>query len=105
MSKLELALSLGLLLGGTSVALAEPAKAPKSAEERKLAEHLKLRKHIRSHVKYPSTKEAVVSACKGMSEIKSEDRKWFAGALPDGKYESPADVMEAVGWQVTDAER
>jgi hypothetical protein len=105
MSKLELALSLGLFLGGTSVAMAEPAKAPKSAEEHKLAEHLKLRKHIKSHVKYPASKEAVVSACKGMSEIKPEDRKWFTGALPEGQYENAAAVMEAVGWQVADAER
>jgi hypothetical protein len=81
------------------------ARAPKDEDARKLAEHLKLRKHIKSHVKYPATKQAVVTACKGMSEIKAGDRKWFAEALPDGTYETAADVMEAVGWEVSDAER
>jgi hypothetical protein len=63
----------------------------------KLKEHNKLRTEI-TRVKYPATKNEVVSHVKG---VKADDKKWFEDTLPDKTYESATDVMTALGWEVT----
>ena len=57
----------------------------------------KMMTHIKSHVNYPTTKLALVEACNNMMEIPEEDKKWFAETLPDSAYDTPEDVLKALG--------
>jgi len=68
--------------------------------QQKLREHVKMRNHITKNVKYPATKEEIVTTFKGLHDIKPDDRKWFEETLPSKTYESPDDVMKALGWEV-----
>ncbi|MDZ4694749.1 MAG: DUF2795 domain-containing protein [Deltaproteobacteria bacterium] len=95
-------------LSAPTFALAKPASADKSAarasdsdEQKLLKEHIRLRDHITKRVKYPASKQEVVSACKGKREIKASDAKWVEETLPDRTYNSPVDVEEALGWETT----
>ncbi len=53
--------------------------------------------HVRSDVMYPASCEQIVNACNNMSEFKTEEKAWFAKALPHGTYKSASDVSKAVG--------
>jgi hypothetical protein len=77
------------------------ASAPLDKEaQQKLKEHMKMRNHVKG-VKYPATKEELVTAFKGFKDIKADDRKWFEETLPAKTYSSPDEVMKALGWEVT----
>lgn len=55
--------------------------------------------HIKNHVSgYPTTKADLVAACNNMSDFSDADKKEFADKLPDGTYNTPEDVMKALGW-------
>jgi hypothetical protein len=69
-------------------------------DQDKLREHNKLRAEIKK-VKYPASKDAVVSHVKG---IKADDKKWFEQTLPDKTFNSAEDVFSALGWETTPAE-
>jgi type II secretory pathway pseudopilin PulG len=71
------------------------------AAQQKLKEHLRMRSHIAKGVKYPATKESIVTAFKGFKDVKPDDRKWFEETLPTRTYETSDDVMKALGWEVT----
>jgi len=73
---------------------------PSLGAQQKLREHVKMRNHITKNVKYPATKEEIVTTFKGLHDIKPDDRKWFEETLPSKTYESPDDVMKALGWEV-----
>jgi hypothetical protein len=115
-----LGLTLGLVTALAMPAIAapkaaRPSKAAKAAgdaetslgkeERQKLREHMLLREHIVKHVKYPATKQELVSACKGMHEMKTDDKNWFEETLPDKTYNSPDEVMKALGWEVAPQEK
>lgn len=53
-------------------------------------------KHM-DHVDYPASKEDLVKACNNMSDVSNEDKKWFMESLPEGSYNSPDEVKEALG--------
>jgi len=54
--------------------------------------------HIRNHAGgYPTTKQSLVTACNNMSDFSEEDKKEFAEKLPDGTYNSPEEVIAALG--------
>ncbi len=53
--------------------------------------------HIGTDVEYPASCDQIVNACNNMSEFSSEEKDWFAKALPHGTYSSPAEVNKAVG--------
>jgi len=72
--------------------------------QQKLREHVKMRNHITKSVKYPATKEEIVTVFKGLHDVKTDDRKWFEETLPDKTYDSPEDVMKALGWEVPSTE-
>ncbi len=57
----------------------------------------KMMAHIKEHIDYPTTKQGLIAACNGMSDISDEDKKEFKKNLPEGSYESADDVMEALG--------
>jgi hypothetical protein len=71
------------------------AVAPSKEDQAKLKEHNKLRAEI-GRVKYPASKDEVVSHLKG---IKAGDKKWFEETLPARVYESANDVVSALGWE------
>jgi hypothetical protein len=80
------------------------AAAPLDKEaQQKLKEHTRMRNHIVKGVKYPATKESLVTAFKGFRDVKPDDRKWFEETLPSKTYETPDDVMKALGWEVAPA--
>jgi hypothetical protein len=54
--------------------------------------------HIRNHVTYPTTADAIKKACNNLSDFSSEDKRWMNEHLPAGRYESPEAVIRAVGW-------
>jgi hypothetical protein len=69
-------------------------------EQQKLKEHMKMRNHVKA-MKYPATKEELVSAFKGFKDIKTDDRKWFEETLPNKTFNSSEEVMKALGWEVS----
>jgi hypothetical protein len=71
--------------------------------QQKLKEHLRMREHIAKGVKYPATKESLVTTFKGFRDVKPGDRKWFEETLPSKTYQTPDEVMRALGWQVAPA--
>ena len=76
------------------------AAAPLDKEtQQKLREHMRMRNHVKS-VKYPATKEELVTAFKGFKDVKADDRKWFEETLPAKTYDNAEDVMKALGWEV-----
>ena len=52
--------------------------------------------HLKTHVKYPTDKKALVATCNNMSDVPQEDRDWFAKTVPEGNYKGPTDVMNAL---------
>ena len=52
--------------------------------------------HLKHHVMYPADRKAVIAACNQMSEATPEDSAWFVKALPEGKYNGPQDVLNAL---------
>jgi len=66
----------------------------------KLKEHMKMRNHVKG-VKYPATKEELVTAFKGFKDIKTDDRKWFEETLPNKTFDNADEVMKALGWEVS----
>jgi hypothetical protein len=57
--------------------------------------------HLMSHMtKWPATKAELVAACDGLSDFTAEDKKEFETNLPEGTYNSPADVSKALGWNM-----
>src|SRR6185295_10600628 len=71
--------------------------------QQKLKDHLLMRDHIRKSVKYPATKDSLVRTFKRLHDIKPGDRKWFEETLPNKTYETPDDVMTALGWEIAPA--
>lgn len=60
----------------------------------------KFNEHIGMHVdKYPADCNDLVMACNQLSEFTSEEKDWFAKAIPHGTYNSPDEVRKAM--QVT----
>ncbi len=86
-----------------SEATADPAASKE--DQQKLHDHMKMKDHIAKHVKYPATKQDLVKACKGMSDVKASDKKWFEETLADKTYDSAEDVERALGWAVPPADK
>jgi hypothetical protein len=115
MSKLMLAMFLTVAVGFSTTAIGAPRAAAKASADKaekaqaapldkdaqaKLKEHMKMRNHVKG-VKYPATKEELVTAFKGFKDIKADDRKWFEETLPNKSFDNPDEVMKALGWEVS----
>jgi hypothetical protein len=118
MSKLMMAMFLTIAFGFSTTAVGAPRAAAKertsSADkadkaqtapldkdaQQKLKEHMKMRNHVKA-VKYPATKEELVTAFKGFKDVKPDDRKWFEETLPNKTFDSSDEVMKALGWEVS----
>jgi hypothetical protein len=57
-----------------------------------------IKKHIREDVEYPTTAMALKEACNNLEDFSAEDKKWFTDTLPEGTYNTPEDVVKALGW-------
>jgi hypothetical protein len=55
-----------------------------------------MKKHIKEHVSYPTTKKALVEACNMMSDVPKWDKDWFEKNLPDKEYKTAEEVMKAL---------
>lgn len=53
-------------------------------------------KHTKNDVSYPATKKQLVEACNNMSDVPAVDREYFQKKLPDGKYNKPEEVLNAL---------
>ena len=53
--------------------------------------------HLKTHMKYPATKQDIWSACNTMAHVPEEHKKMFMDKVPDGTYKSADDVMKAAG--------
>jgi hypothetical protein len=89
-------------------ATADKAQAQSAAPldkeaQQKLKEHMKMRNHVKA-MKYPATKEELVTAFKGFKDVKADDRKWFEETLPSKTFTNAEDVMKSLGWEVTPEE-
>ena len=116
MSKLILATCLAVAFGiGSSHRAVGAPRAAKTSEradkaeaqttsvdkdaQQKLKEHMKMRNHVKG-MKYPATKDELVTAFKGFKDVKADDRKWFEETLPNKTFDNAEDVMKALGWEV-----
>lgn len=54
--------------------------------------------HLKNHQTYPATKVQLLAECDNLSDFSAEDKQWFTEKLPEGTYNSAADVTKALGW-------
>ena len=59
--------------------------------------HAEIREHAGQHVEFPATREQLVTACDGVSEVPPDEREWFMANLPEGTYNSSDEVLKALG--------
>ena len=57
----------------------------------------KIKEHLKDHQTYPATKEDLMAECNDLADFSKSDKEWFAEKLPDGVYESPGEVLMALG--------
>lgn len=53
--------------------------------------------HLRNDQEYPATKAELVAQCDNLSDFSEEDKTWFEEHLEDKTYNSPEEVMMALG--------
>jgi hypothetical protein len=57
--------------------------------------------HLREHhTTWPATKAELVAECNNLSDFSAEDKAEFEGNLPDRTYNSPEEVIAALGLKV-----
>ena len=55
-----------------------------------------IREHAGMHVEFPATRQQLVEACNGVSEVPADERQWFMENLPEGTYKSADEVLQAL---------
>ncbi len=55
--------------------------------------------HLKDHQTYPATKAELVKTCNSLSDFSDEDKRSFETNLPEGSYDSPEEVIRALGWK------
>jgi hypothetical protein len=55
-------------------------------------------KHLKTHLKYPTTRSELLKACNNLTDFSQKDKKWFSEHLPKGTYNSADEVTKALGW-------
>jgi hypothetical protein len=74
----------------------EAAPADTRAAKAPHPDQAKTAKHMREHVKYPASREAILAACADTPEFSSEEKKWLSDNLPAGEYKNADDVINAL---------
>lgn len=57
--------------------------------------------HLKTHQKYPATKEELVKECDNLSDFSEEDKRWFESNLENKTYSSAEEVMQTLGFSDT----
>ncbi len=52
--------------------------------------------HIKDHMRYPATKQAIVEMCNNMAHVPESARQMVADKLPDRMYNSAEEVIKAL---------
>jgi hypothetical protein len=52
--------------------------------------------HLLKHQTYPATRAQLIASCDNLVDFTAADKKWFAESLPEGTYQSAADVMKVL---------
>ncbi|HET6282908.1 MAG TPA: hypothetical protein VFH73_18245 [Polyangia bacterium] len=89
-----LVLSLSLALATAAVAHAEKPAASKASNVK--VDWKRVEQHLREHQQYPATKAELVASCNNLVDFQADEKKWFAGALPERTYQSADEVMKAL---------
>lgn len=55
--------------------------------------------HIKNHIEYPATADELKMACQEMAELGDKEKEWIKTHLPDSTYNSPDEVLRALGWR------
>lgn len=55
-----------------------------------------IKTHIREHVTYPVSRSEMLAACNQMMDIPEAEREWMSENLPEGSYNSPEEVINAL---------
>ncbi|MEA2696204.1 MAG: hypothetical protein QOI66_475 [Myxococcales bacterium] len=92
-SILAVVLSLSISMGGAAAAADQPAAGVQKGGHH---DWKNIEAHLKDHQKYPATKAELVDACAKLSDFSAEDKQWFADTLPEGTYNSPAEVTKAL---------
>ena len=53
--------------------------------------------HLKTHQKFPATKQELVKECDSLSDFSEKDKRWFESNLPAGTYHSAEEVIQALG--------
>jgi len=56
----------------------------------------KAAEHVKKHVQYPATREAILAACADTPEFSADEKAWFAKTLPPGNYKNADEVIKAL---------
>jgi hypothetical protein len=72
------------------------AEAPAAARPPTGFDKQNAKDHLTKHQKYPATKAELVASCNSLADFSTDDKKWFAAALPEGTYTSAAQVMKVL---------
>jgi hypothetical protein len=52
--------------------------------------------HLKDHQTYPATRAELLASCQGLMEFNDGEKAWFAAHLPEGTYNSSAEVLKAL---------
>ncbi len=52
--------------------------------------------HIKNDINYPASKQDIMKACSGFSEVSQNERDWFDNTLPDRTFNNPNEVLMAI---------
>lgn len=57
-----------------------------------------VKEHVKKHINYPTTKDALIKACNDMSDFSKDQKTWFEKTLPSGNYRNANEVLKGLGW-------
>src|SRR4051794_9956269 len=88
-----------VLAACASSAAPPPSASPTSGAQASSAtkpERAKVELHMKDHVKYPASRDAILAACADTPEFSAGEKAWLASNLPAGQYKAPDDVVRAL---------
>jgi hypothetical protein len=52
--------------------------------------------HIKNDVNYPASKDDILKACSGFSEVSASERTWFEQNIPNRTFGDASEVVSAL---------
>lgn len=87
---------LGALPGCAASAPAEPNSPATATQTAQAPDNAKARTHLEAHVQYPADRAKILAACAQTKEFTDSEKRWLEQNLPEGNYQSAADVIAAL---------